>query len=51
MWWMFALSFAGMFATVIARSFIDHDEYEIPQADVEQAMANAGQNPAMGGVK
>ncbi len=51
MWWMFALSFAGMFATVVARSFVDHDEYEIPLAEIESTMARAVKNPAMREVK
>jgi len=40
MWWLFILSLLIMFAIIIARSFIDHDEYEIPLTKVEQMMSS-----------
>lgn len=41
MWWLAILSFAVIVAVVIRRSFIDHDEHEIPVNQAERALSDA----------
>ncbi|MFV0295178.1 MAG: cbb3-type cytochrome c oxidase subunit I [Hyphomicrobiaceae bacterium] len=44
MWWLVGLSFLVIMAIVISRSFVDHDEHEIPLRDVDDIMASAAGN-------
>ncbi len=41
MWWLAILSFLAIVAIVVRRTFIDHDEHEIPLKDVERVMSDA----------
>ncbi|MCB9945156.1 MAG: cbb3-type cytochrome c oxidase subunit I [Geminicoccaceae bacterium] len=41
MWWLFGICAAGMLLIVIARSFIDHDEHEVPASEVERIMQSS----------
>ncbi|MBE2275111.1 MAG: cbb3-type cytochrome c oxidase subunit I [Rhodobacteraceae bacterium] len=41
MWWLFVLSFLVMLGAMIGRSFVDHNEFRVPQREVEAGLRTA----------